>query len=367
MIFQWQLFALLIVLAILSELVGMRYKVYDNTGQEYRYHWIIALIIAVPMIVMAGRRIITMVNFGDTAAYLSGFRNAPTTILEYLSSVNDTSKDIGFTVVTIFLKKIIGNSEIIYFTLIAAICIVCVVYTYRKFSYNFLISIFLFIASADYLQWSYNGIRQFIPVAILFACSGLLLKQKYGQLLIIILVLSTIHASALIFIPIMFIVQGKPWNKKTMLFAMGIVAAIAFVDNFTDLVTTLMENSQYAGEVDQYLSTEGTNVLRVLVYSIPAVLTFFFRNRIEKEDNPVINLATNMSIVAALCYILSAFTSGIFLGRIPIYFSLYGYMVIPWIIERYFTERSAKLLYLLMVGAYMCFYYYQVHVTWMLG
>ena len=313
---------------------------------------------------MAGTRSITLVHFGDTAAYLSGFSEAPMSLPTLFARITEDSKDIGFSVFTTVVKSIIGDKEIMYLTLIATICLVCVMYTYKKYSCNFVISVFLFIASSDYLQWTYNGIRQFIPVSILFACAGLLIKKKYVPLIILILILSTIHASTLLMLPMIFIVQGKPWNKKTLLFAVAVVVAISFVDQFTDLITTFMENSQYSGEVDQYLSTEGTSIQRVMVYSLPAILSLIFKKRIEQANNPIINLASNMSLIAALCYVLSAFTSGQFLGRLPIFFSLYNYILIPWIIQQYFTKNSVRIIYICMIGAYMIFYFYQVHITW---
>ena len=71
-----------------------------------------------------------------------------------------------------------------------------------------------------------------------------------------------------------------------------------------------------------------------------------------------------MCLISALSYILSGFTSGLFLGRIPIYFSLYSYILIPWIIEKVFTDKSVKIVYIAMVCFYILYYYYQVHVIW---
>lgn len=364
MIFQWQLFILLIMIAGFVTMTG-QYRIVNSYGnQEKRYTWLPVLIITVPLIYLAGTRSTTLVRFGDTAAYLAGFSAASTSLSTLFGNITEDSKDIGFSVFTTIVKSIIGDREIVYLTLIATICLVCVMYTYKTYSCNFIISVFLFIASSDYLQWTYNGIRQFIPVSILFACAGLFIKKRFVPLIILILLLSTIHASALLMLPMIFIVQGKPWNKKTLLFAVAVVVAISFVDQFTDLITTVMENSQYSGEVDQYLSTEGTSIQRVMVYSLPAILSLVFKKRIEKDNNPIVNLASNMSLIAALYYVLSAFTSGQFLGRIPIFFSLYNYILIPWIIQQYFTKNSVKIIYICMISAYMIFYVYQVHITW---
>ena len=364
MIFQWQLFALLIVVAILAPMMGQRIMVNAYGTAEYRYTWLPVLIIAFPMIYLAGTRCNTLLNFGDTSAYLSGFKNAPTSLVELIGTFTEDSKDIGFSILTTVIKSIIGNRENVYFTLIAALCILCVLFTYKKYSCNFIISVFLFLASGEYVQWNYNGIRQFISVAILFACAGLIIRKKYVPLIILILLLSTIHGSAILMLPMVFIVQGKAWNKKTLLFAVAVILAIVFVDRFTDLITNVMENTQYSNEVDQYLSTEGTSLQRIIVYLIPTFFSLIFKKEIDKINDPVINLASNMCFIAALSFILSGFTSGIFLGRIPIYFSLYNYILIPWIIEKFFTKNSTRLIYIFMVVLYMVFYYYQIHVSW---
>lgn len=364
MIFQWQLFVLLVAIAILTPMFGQFVTVDTYGEKQLHYGWIPVLVLVIPMVYMAGTRSRTGLEFGDTSAYLSSFTSAPTSLTELFASFTDDTKDKGFEVFTTVVKSIIGNREIVYFTLIAAICVLCVMVTYKNYSCNFIISAFLFIASGDYVQWTFNGIRQFIPVAILFASIGLILKKKYVPLIVLILILSTIHATALLMLPMIFIVQGKAWNKKTILCAVAIIISIAYVDQFTNFITNLMENTQYSGEVNQYLSTEGTSIQRVFVYSIPAILCLVFKKYIDKAENPVINLATNMSLIAALSYVLSGFTSGLFLGRIPIYFSLYNYILLPWIVEKVFTKRSIKVIYIFMICLYLLYYYYQIHITW---
>ena len=364
MIFHWQLFLLLILIGVFAPILGFCENSNYDGVRQIRYSWFPFFVITIPMIILSGTRIINMLDFGDTSAYLNAFNESTTSISELVSGFNENTKDRGFLVFTAIVKSLIGSREILYFLLIASICILCVMITYKKYSTNFLVSTFLFIASGDYLQWTFNGIRQFIPVAILFACIGLILKKKYVPLIVIILLLSTIHATALLMLPMIFIVQGKAWNKKTFFLTIVIILSITFVDQFTDLITNFMENTQYSGEVEQYLNTEGTSIQRILVYSIPALLSMIFKKYIDEANDSVINLSSNMCLISALSYILSGFTSGLFLGRIPIYFSLYSYILIPWIIEKVFTDKSVKIVYIAMVCFYILYYYYQVHVIW---
>lgn len=364
MVFLWQLFLLLIIVALYVALSGT-HTIIDKYGEKKIYFsWWQVLIIAVPMIYMAGIRRRIVSDFGDTTAYYMSFRDAPTSLSELFASFTDDTKDKGFELFTTIVKSVIGNREVVYFSLIAAISIFCVFAVYKKYSINFIFSVFLFLASADYIQWIFNGIRQFIAVAIIFACTGLILKKKYVPVIIIILLASTLHASALLMLPMIFIVQGKALNKKTILFAGSVILAIAFVDQFTNVVTNFMANTQYSNEVNQYLSTEGTSIQRVLVYSVPAILTIVFKKYIDRAKNPIVNLSSNMCFCAAMIMILSSFTSGLFLGRLGIYFSLYNYIQIPWIIENVFEKRSAKLVYCIVIGLYMIYYYFQVNITW---
>ena len=109
---------------------------------------------------------------------------------------------------------------------------------------------------------------------------------------------------------------------------------------------------------------DGTNILRVLVYSVPALLSLVGIRYIRYAEDPVINICTNMTIVSMGLYVVSMFTSGLLIGRLPIYFSLYGYILLPWMIQHMFTEKSAVLVKIAMVGSYLVFYIYQMHFAW---
>ena len=55
-------------------------------------------------------------------------------------------------------------------------------------------------------------------------------------------------------------------------------------------------------------------------------------------------------------------TSGIFIGRLPIYASLYSYILLPWELDHLFDRTSGQLIMIGMVGLYLVFYYYQMHM-----
>lgn len=175
------------------------------------------------------------------------------------------------------------------------------------------------------------------------------------------------HQSALLVLPFIFIVQGKAWNKKSLLFIFAVIFAVMFADRFTNILDTMLAETQYENVVSDWESwqDDGTNFLRVLVYCVPTILSLFGLKYIRQDDTPLINLCTNMSIASAGLYVISMFTSGIFIGRLPIYFSLYNYILLPWEINRIFTKQSARIIYIIMVIAYLGFYLYSLRTMGM--
>lgn len=337
-------------------------RVRINGKIEYRWEMWMAILAIIPYVVWAGYRIDT----GDTGVYRKLFLSAPATLSQIPEYLSNNTKDKGFSVLVILIKSIIGNSDVMFFLLIAIFQMVCLVMVYRKYSTNYLFSIFLFVASTDYFSWMFNGIRQFIAAAGIFACTTLMLKKKYFPVVLIILALSTIHGSALIMLPIVFVAQGKAWNKKTVLLIIAIVLATAFVGQFTPILDTLMAETQYSDILTNeiWLNDDGTNIIRVIVYSVPTLLSLVGKKFIDNENNPVVNLSVNMSICAAAFYLLSSVTSGIYVGRIPIYMSLYSYISLPWLLKNIFTDKSMKIMYVFTIVLYLLFFYYQMFVIW---
>ncbi|MDY2812377.1 MAG: EpsG family protein [Dorea sp.] len=333
-----------------------------NGKKVCRYQPLWALIVVLPLIIWAGYR----GHVGDTGAYMNMYQDLPSQIGGIVSYMEEVEKDRGFYFLSALLKTVIGNNVNLYFIIIAFIQVGLLVKVYRKYSTHYMMSFFLFLISTDYISWIFNGMRQCLAVMITFSCFELILKKKYVKAAIIILLASLIHGSALLVLPFIFIAQGKSWNKKTLLFIAAVICAVAFVGQFTDLLDTLLAETQYTNVVSDWQASEdnGTNILRVLVYSMPTILSLVGRKYIVAENDQVINLCTNMSIASMGFYVISMFTSGIFIGRLPIYFSLYNYILLPWEIDNMFEEKTKNMIYIVMVCAYLLFYYYQIKLTW---
>ena len=154
-----------------------------------------------------------------------------------------------------------------FFLIIAAIQMLCMAFIYRKYSENYWMSIFIFVAGTDYMSWCQNGIRQFLAIAIIMAGFPLLLKRKYVPLTVIILLGATFHASALLMVPIIFIVQGKAWNKKSVLCILGCILILIFVNRFTDGMNDALSNTQYSNMVTDWKDSKMAYNMEELIYT----------------------------------------------------------------------------------------------------
>ena len=331
---------------------------------EERWNIVPAVILVIPYIIWAGFRID---SFGDTGAYRESFFKAPSQLGQLFNYISTISKDKGFAVLTVLMKCIFGNSDVLYFLIIAAIQMLILAFVYRKYSCNYWMSIFFFVAATDYMSWLHNGMRQFLAITVIMAGIGFLLKKKYIQMICIILLASTFHASALLMIPVVFIVQGKAWNKKTVFCISVSVCALFFVGQFTSILDSLLSNTQYSNMVTDWQdwNDDGTNPLRVLVYSVPMILSIIGYRQIKQEDDPVINVMVNFSIFTASVALISMVTSGVFIGRVISYGSVFSQgILLPWEIKNLFTKESSRIVGALAIVMYVIFFYYQMHVTW---
>ena len=360
----WMLLIWLLTVGLFLNVVIPKTLVTVEGKSEYRWGKFSAFLLVLPYIIWAGYRS----WFGDTEVYRMSFYEAASSLSALPAYAASQTKDTGFYVLNSLFKIFISSSSVVFFLAIAAFQMFCIMKTYRKYSSDYWMSIFLFIVSTDYLSYMHNGMRQFIAVCGIFACFGFILKKEYLKTIIVILLLSTIHQTCLIMIPIIFIVQGKAFNKRAFIFIILTILVLVSLNQFTSFLENALKETQYNDTLltSVWKDDDGTSIFRVIVYSVPMILSIFGKKYIDQANNPMINICVNCSIVTSLLYIVSKFTSGIFIGRLPIYTSLTGYILLPWLIDHMFEKKSADIIKIIMILLYVLFFYYQMHFSWKL-
>ena len=325
---------------------------------EHRWYWLTAMMLVFPYILWTGYRGI----FVDTGAYIRHFMESSSELSSIPKMILNDEKDWGFYTLMVLAKAAGINSYQTFFLIIATVQLLCMIYIFRRYSTDMWISFFVFIASTDYMSWMQNGIRQFTAVCILFAAFELLVQKKYIWFTIVTLIASTIHGSSLLMLPFAYVMVGPALNRKTYLMIAAVALMIPFADTVSPVLEQLLSDTQYNDVMtgDIWANDDGTNIIRVLVYSVPALIALLGHRYLRCSNDRAVNMCINASMITMAVYFVSSVTSGIYIGRIPIYTTLHGYTVLPWLIDQIFEKTSARLIKLLMVMFYLAFFVYQM-------
>ena len=88
------------------------------------------------------------------------------------------------------------------------------------------------------------------------------------------------------------------------------------------------------------------------------LLALIGKRIIDQEDDIFINICVNMSVITTGIYLVGMVTSGIMVGRLPIYVSLYNFILLPYLAEKIFTPKSKDIFIILMIIFYFLYYLY---------
>lgn len=300
-------------------------------------------------------------SIADTTIYMSMFEGWPSEIA--LLDIDAIEKDKGFTILSVLFKQFISQDKNAWLTCIAIISMLCVVVPLYKHSSCFGFAAFLFIATTDF-TWLMNGMRQFIAAAGLFCLMDWIIDKKFIKFAIATLLLATIHGSAVLMLPIYFVVQGKPWSKRMWISIVGCVVLIFAFDSLLPAFGEALSDTQYEGYIDYMSDDGGGNIIRALIALVPVGIAFYKRKEVAILNNKRINLAINMSVFNFFCMLLATVSSGIFMGRLYIYFELYNLILLPWLLKNTYRGQTRQIMTASCVVAYIIVFYYQMVLTW---
>ncbi|MEC0228031.1 EpsG family protein [Paenibacillus alba] len=307
--------------------------------------WLAAIVMAT-FVVIAGLRN----NIGDTFFYMYAYKLNDFTWEQVLAE-----KDIGFGILQMILKSFTANPQLLIF-LTALVTNVLIVYVFYKYSKLFEMSIYVYITSGLYIV-SMNGVRQFLASALVFAATKYLFAGSWQKYFLVVAFASTFHESALILIPIYFIVRRKAWAASTFVLLFMAVILILGYNVLSDAIFSAIADTHYS----EYKNFQegGANVIRVAVSAVPLVFAYLGRHKL-RELFPQSDYIVNMSLLNFV--IMAVATQNWIFARFTIYFGLYNVILMSWVISL-FVRREQKLIYYAILGFYLVYFYYENVVT----
>lgn len=290
----------------------------------------------------------------DTLAYKISFETVKNYPLNYVFQglkdkyiLGEGSKDPGYNILVKFFQFFSDNYQV-YLIFIAAIFMIpFTIWIFRE-SKNPCIS-FILYSSLFYSFFSLTGHRQTIALSMTVLIGDKFIKErKILPFVIITLIASTIHASALVFLPFYFLSRIPVRRKTIMAWSLSILISILARHQ---LKYFFIQLSGYDGYSKDYEGA-GAYTFSILIFIL--FIWSMFSRSLDRD------IEKNRRFYNAL-FLALFFLPLIWLNpsamRVVQYFSIYLVLLIPEMVDSTFTAESksvasgiiAAMLFLLLI------------------
>lgn len=338
------------VLMIFALIMGVMYLARGSSSK------ILTFIVGLAMVCIAGFRH----GYIDTRAYRSGFESLDIrNVLSWDFIFDTNSKDRGFSVLSAIIKIFTQNSQIFLFIL-ALVTVGLLFWGLVKNSEDSFYAIFLFVTTGLYID-TMNGARQALVAAILFfAIPNLIENKKIWKYVLLVLILATIHGSALIFIPIYFIAESKPWSKTTGFIAIVCVIFYLFYNSGVgSFLVSILEGTTYDSDYGEMLLAGNTsvNILRIGIAAVPLAISFFVKD-CEETNYGLYKISFNMSLINFFVWLFA--TRVLYFYRLAIYFTPFMILLLCHEMQLLRNEYNSRVIKHLSYILFFVFFIYSL-------
>lgn len=300
-------------------------------------------------------------TYNDTGTYIALFRDAPS-LKEGINSgiFTDWTGNPLSMLYRSLLREFTDNYHI-YFFFPAVMANYAVVKLIKKYSVSPAFSMLIYFSLGTYMLYLV-ALKQGHAVFFLLMALPYALDKKYIRFYLLVFIAICFHTHAFMFAIIPFLIE-KPWGKATWvllgatLFAMATYKSTlgAFMEYALSLGANVAETEVFDGH--------SINILRVVVYWIPALLALVFRRRLFQNSTHAENLFANMSIVSAFILTLGLVEGANMYARMAGYFEIATAIALPWMIKKLFTKESSQIVFVLASVLYFGYFWYEFAIT----
>lgn len=300
-------------------------------------------------------------SYNDTWNYISSFTQSET-IADYFarSGLLDWTGNPLSELYRDVVRDATTNYHI-YFFFPAFLSSFAVVKLFKRYSVNPAFSLLIFFSIGTYVMYI-AALKQCFAIFFLLLALPYAIDRKYVRFYLLVFVAMLFHTHAFMFaiVPLLF---GKPWGKVTIVFFLAALFAMATYDA---TLGAFMEYAQSIGalvaEIEVF-DNNPINILRVIVYWVPALLALAFRKRLFSNSTRTENLFVNMSMVSAFILMIGLVQAANLFARMAAYFEIATAIALPWMIKRLFTKRSAQFITICAAVLYFGYFLYEFGVS----
>lgn len=322
-----------------------------RTNADYLRNLIIAFI---PFFIYGAIR----VNYGNDYSayelYFDMFHGSTVFIPDH-----EAHAEIGYQ----FLCHIMPNyrSILVLNAFLLAAAFVVVIYKNVPSKYAWLAIFLLFLMPEKNVFGSLVGIRNGLVVSIFMLTFIFVQQRKPIHIFITALLLSTIHTSAIVYLPLAYVISRNTPISKKEVYIWLVSGIILMLMSMSTLINILMPIfSIVAGRYEEMLMEMEDTSRGLLNYSANLVMMFSFIYFAYKHSDKLLPEQRSLLRMAAL-YCVSGCLGGIS-GRMTYYYAMYyiaGVVLMLSFRWRYDVLRVIMLLFVIVIA------YYATFVVWM--
>lgn len=277
------------------------------------------------------------------------------------NAFNDTVPRVekGYLFITALLNKISTDSQflLIVFGILTILCFSAVILKYSES-----VSFSLILFSCNMWISCMNGLRQIFVASLISLVGALWIsantsKKKIFGFICLVLLLSTIHTSALFAIPFYFMAKGKFFNKWIIGFCF-ITLLLFLIPPFYNLIFELMSAAGLS--YGNMLDTESSmGVPRLIISAAPMLLCliYYYLNP-SKEQDKTITWMMNLILIGFLFSILSL--KMVYFSRMRMYFNIFSTITLPYVVNKLFVKEQRVLITCIINVLYIAIFLYQL-------
>lgn len=257
----------------------------------------IALSIIVPVLVSTFR----YDNGSDYLMYAQIFREIKTYGEVITGSVK--SLEIGFIALVKVLSWIDAN-ELMFFFVTSLLIVYFYIKGIWKISSDILLSVLLFFVMGVYFD-SFNGIRQFIAMAICFYAIQYIYEKNLKKYIIVVIIGSLFHYTTLIMIPIYFFarLRLKLWNS--IVIVVGTFIGGSAIYSFVTYLLAFTRYRYFLTSIEYEAVPTSAAVLYTVIIFVCSIYIIYINDRnitISEKQNVLYNFCVLACVSALLSY-----------------------------------------------------------------
>lgn len=300
-------------------------------------------------------------GYNDTAAYISGFRNALSVSESAALGVYSKWTDNPLSrLYQDFMRGITDNYHV-YFLFPALLQSIAVVKLIRHYSRDPALSILIFFSIGTYVLFI-AAFKQSMAMTMLMLALPYAEQKKYLKFYLLVAVAVFFHFYAIVFV-LVPLMREQPWKRVTWILLGLTVFCLLNYERTLGAVIAQVESMGESISEEEVFDGNSINFLRVAVYWVPAAMALLFRRHLFYDSTPTDHLFANISIMAALVLTIGLAQGANLFARMAGYFEIGMAVTLPWMIRKIFTRESAKLVSVVAAVLFFGYFVYEFTVA----